>query len=159
MTYKERWEIENCFNYMKNSVVRKPLHAHDNETIEAQCFINHVALLYFYRLLRAMDRSGLNADYSTEEIIRRGNNIYKISEGIGHTQLTEMTVEDAQIFKHLGISLRRKRRGVYVVLFVANLSADILIWSEERDSFIVVLQDHTHLHRFRFFRKHCLYKL
>lgn len=105
LLYKERWEIENCFDYMKNSVVRKPLHAHDNETIEAQCFINHVALLYFYRFLRAMDNAGLKDDYSPEEIIKRGNNIYKISEGLGHKQLTEMTVEDAELFKRLEVNL------------------------------------------------------
>lgn len=65
----------------------------------------YVALMYFYRLLRAMDRSGLKEDYSAEEIIKRGNNIYKISEYIGHKQLTEMTAEDEQIFTRLGVVL------------------------------------------------------
>ena len=74
----------NCFDYMKNSVARKPLHAYDSGSIDAPCFINHVALMYFYRLLRAMDRSGLKEEYSAEEIINRGNNIYKISEYIGN---------------------------------------------------------------------------
>lgn len=105
LTYKERWEIENCFDYMKNNVVRKALHAQDNETIEAQCFINHVALLYFYRLLKAMDKAGLKENHSPEEIIKRGNNIYKISKYLGHKQLTEMTADDAEIFKRLGVDL------------------------------------------------------
>lgn len=105
LDYKERWEIENCFDYMKNSVSKKPLYAHDNETIDAQCFINHVALLYFYRLLRTIDSSGMKDEYSPEEIIKRGNNIYKISECVGHKQLTEMTKEDAEIFKRLGVIL------------------------------------------------------
>ncbi len=103
--YKERWEIENCFDYMKNSVVKKPLYAHDNESIFAQCFINHVALLYFYRLLRAMDEAGLKDDYSPEEIIKRGNNIYKIIDYTGNQLITEMTKEDAEIFSRLGVSL------------------------------------------------------
>ena len=105
LDYKERWDIENCFDYMKNSVSKKPLYAHDNETIDAQCFINHVALLYFYRLIRAIDRAGMKDEYSPEEIIKRVNNIYKISEHIGHKQLTEMTKEDAEIFKRLGVDL------------------------------------------------------
>lgn len=105
LDYKERWEIENCFDYMKNSVAKKPLHAHDNGSIDAQCFINHVALMYFYRLLRTMDKSGLKEEYSAEEIIKRGNNIYKISEYIDHKQLTEMTAEDEQIFTRLGVVL------------------------------------------------------
>ena len=78
---------------------------HDNETIDAQCFINHVALLYFYRLIRAMDDAGMRDEYSPDEIIRRGNNIYRISEYTGHKQLTEMTKEDAEIFKRLGVIL------------------------------------------------------
>ena len=105
LDYKERWEIENCFDYMKNSVAKKPMHAHDNGSIDAQYFINHVALMYFYRLLRTMDKSGLKEEYSAEEIIKRGNNIYKISEHIGHKQLTEMTAEDEQIFTRLGVVL------------------------------------------------------
>lgn len=105
LDYKERWEIENCFDYMKNSVVKKPLYAHDNETIDAQCFINHVALLYFYRLIRAMDDAGMKDEYSPDEVIRRGNNIYRISEYTGHKQLTEMTKEDAEIFRRLGVTL------------------------------------------------------
>lgn len=105
LDYKERWEIENCFDYMKNTVAKKPLHAHDNETIDAKCFINHVALLYFYRLIRAMDRAGMKDEYSPEEIIKRGNNIYKLSEHAGHKQLTEMTKEDSEIFRRLGVDL------------------------------------------------------
>lgn len=58
----------------------KTLYAQDNEIIESLCFINHVALLYFYSLIRAMDKTGMKDMYSTEEIINQGNNIYKISE-------------------------------------------------------------------------------
>ena len=90
---------------MKNTVAKKPLYAHDNETIDAQCFINHVALLYFYRLIRAIDKADMKDEYSPEEIIKRGNNIYKISKHIGHKQLTEMPKEDAEIFKRLGVDL------------------------------------------------------
>ena len=90
---------------MKNTVAKTTLQAHDNETTDAQCFINHVALLYFYRLIRAIDRAGMKDEYSPEEIIKRGNNIYNISEYVGHKQLTEMTKEDAEIFKRLGVDL------------------------------------------------------
>lgn len=38
-----------------------------------------------------IDKSGLKEECSAWEIIKRGNNIYKILEYIGHKQLTEMT--------------------------------------------------------------------
>lgn len=103
--YHMRWEIENCFDYMKNNVVRKALHAQDNETIDAQCFISHVALLYFYRLLKAIDKAGLKEDYSPEEIIKKRTTSIKICEYPSLKQLTEMTIEDSEIFKRLGINL------------------------------------------------------
>lgn len=105
LDYKGRWGIENCFDYMKNTVAKKSLYARNDETIYAQCFINHGALLYFYTLMRAIDKAGMGDEHSSEEIIKRVNNIYKISEHIGHKQLTEMTKEDAEIFKRLGVDL------------------------------------------------------
>ena len=52
-----------------------------------------------------MDDAGMKDEYSPDEVIRRGNNIYRISEYTGHKQLTEMTKEDAEIFRRLGVTL------------------------------------------------------
>ena len=90
---------------MMNTAEKKPLHAYDNEIIDVQRFINHATLLYFYRLIRPIDRAGMKDEYSPEEIIKRGNNIYKISAYVGHKQLTEMMKQDAEIFKRLGVDL------------------------------------------------------
>ena len=100
--YKECWEIENCVGYMKNCVVKKPQYSHTNDNIDAQYFINHVALLYFHRLIRAMDDTGMKGKYSPDEIIRRGNNIYKISVYTGHKQLAEMK-KNIELFRRLCI--------------------------------------------------------
>lgn len=105
MVYKERWEIENCFDYLKNSVVGKPGYNRSNDEIEADSFINHIALLYFYKLIRKLDVSGLKKDYTPEDIIKRGRNVFKRSEYIGHKVITEMTKEDEEIFKALGVTL------------------------------------------------------
>lgn len=45
-------------------------------------------------------------EYSPEEIIKRGNNTYKISVYAGHKRFTEMTKEDAEIFMRLGVDLQ-----------------------------------------------------
>lgn len=67
---------------------------------------HHEALLYFYRLIRAIDRAGMKDEYSPEEIIKRGNNTYKISVYAGHKRFTEMTKEDAEIFMRFGVDLQ-----------------------------------------------------
>ena len=103
--YKERWKIENCFDYLKNSIVGKPGYNRSNDEIEADSFINHVALLYFYKLIRKLYVSGLKKDYTPEDIIKRGRNVFKRSEYIGHKVITEMAKEDEEIFKALGVTL------------------------------------------------------
>lgn len=64
--------------------------------------------MFFSNLRMAMDKYGLNEDYFAEEIIRKGNNIYKYSEYIGHKELTKMTLEDELLFARPNGLLKRK---------------------------------------------------
>ena len=105
--YKERGEIEQCFDYLKNNVVHKPMYARNNEDtdIGTESFFNFVSLLYFYRLVKALDKAGLKEKYSPDEVIKRGRNVFKISDYLGHKVITEMTEDDANLFKALGLDL------------------------------------------------------
>ncbi|WP_252722520.1 transposase [Treponema phagedenis] len=54
MNYKERWDIEQCFDYLKNSVSQSASHAHTDEYFRGWAFVNHISLLYYYGLLNAL---------------------------------------------------------------------------------------------------------
>ena len=48
LDYKERWDIEECFDYLKNSVRAEASHAHNDEYFRGLAFLNHISLLYYY---------------------------------------------------------------------------------------------------------------
>lgn len=70
LMYKERVEIEQRFDYMKqHSVCRKPIKAENNAAIYVQSFINHLALLCFYKV--AEGNRGVRPE---GQVLSRGNN-------------------------------------------------------------------------------------
>ena len=78
LAYKERWDIEQCFDYLKNSVDIGASSQRSNESMLEWTFINHVSLLYFYALVLAIRKSGMNNEWTPNEIIMIAKNIYKI---------------------------------------------------------------------------------
>ena len=75
LTYKERWDIEQCFDYLKNSVDIGASSQRSNESMLGWTFINHVSLLYFYSLVLAIRKSGMNNEWTPNEIIIIAKNI------------------------------------------------------------------------------------
>lgn len=109
--YKERWDIEQCFDYLKNSVDVGSPYQRNNESMLGWTFINHVSLLYFYALVWAMRKSGLNNDWTPNEIIMIAKNIYKVYTGGGLTKdkyiISEISQKDKNLFDSLGVDLLR----------------------------------------------------
>lgn len=81
------------------------MYARNNEDIGTESFFNFVSLLFFYRLVKALDKAGLKEKYSPDEVIKRGRNVFKISDYLGHKVITEMTEDDANLFKAIGLDL------------------------------------------------------
>jgi len=112
LTYKARWDIEEMFDYLKNSVALGPAYVRTNEMLEASSFINHLALLYFYRLLSALKKAGLSQTHTPKEIIDHGRNIYKrISYADEREYISEMTDDDRILFEQLGVHLEIKSKN------------------------------------------------
>ena len=42
LNYKQRWDIEQCFDYLKNSVSTSASHAHTDEYFRGWAFLNHI---------------------------------------------------------------------------------------------------------------------
>ena len=105
LDYKERRDIENCFDYMKNNIATRAGYTRTNEQLESTRSINHIATLYFYRLIRALDAAGLRDRYTPADIIKHGRNITKISEWTGWKNYTEITKDDIELFNRLGVNL------------------------------------------------------
>lgn len=107
MSYKERWDVEQCFDYLKNSVQIGASHKRTNEELEAWAFINHVSLLYFYGIVKALREQKLNEKYSPEDIISIGKNIYLVREHYydKESRLSEVPKKDMELLDTLGVKL------------------------------------------------------
>lgn len=74
-------------------------------------FINHVSLLYFYALVLAIRKSGMNNEWTPNEIIMIGKNIYKVyTAGVLNKNkyiISEISKKDEELFSALGVDLLR----------------------------------------------------
>ena len=81
LNYKQRWDIEQCFDYLKNSVAGSASHAHSDDYFRGWAFLNHISLLYYYGLVNALRNSELDETYSAEDVLKLTKNIYRVNTG------------------------------------------------------------------------------
>lgn len=109
LAYKERWDIEQCFDYLKNTVEIGASYQHNNASLLGWSFINHISLLYFYSLVQAMREADLTGDWTPKDIIMMAKNVYKVYDnGIEHPELarvSEIPNRSQELFEALGVKL------------------------------------------------------
>lgn len=104
MSYKERWDIEQCFDCLKNSVSTSAPHQRTNENLFAWSFINHISLLYYYGIVRALRENDMNKDYSVSDILSIGKNVYRVNTD-NDFRVSEISKNDSEILGALGVNL------------------------------------------------------
>ena len=105
LKYKARWEIEECFDYLKNSVKIGACYRRSNEHMEAWAFLNHISLLQFYTLNQKILEAGLTESYSAEDILDICRNIYKIVLDDGQQIISEVSKRDRELIENLDVKL------------------------------------------------------
>lgn len=105
LTYKGRWDIEDCFDYLKNVLDVGPVYAHCDESLQGWAFLNHISMLYFYALLNALRKKKLDRDYSPRDAIILTKPIcaYKVGESGYH--LSHVQKKTSAFLSALGIDL------------------------------------------------------
>ena len=105
--YKERWDIEQCFDYLKNAIDIGASHKRTNSELAAWAFINHISLLYFYGIVKALRSVELNGEYSPEDILSIGKNIYQVRNYVGASdfRISEVPEKDRALLSKIGINL------------------------------------------------------
>lgn len=78
-----------------------------NSELAAWSFINHISLLYFYGVVRALRENEMNDEYSPEDILAIGKNIYMVREyhGLPNFRLSEVPLKDVELLGRLGVKL------------------------------------------------------
>ena len=107
LSYKERWDIEQCFDYLKNSVHIGAAYKRTNDELEAWSFVNHISLLYFYGVVKALRDKALNEDYTPEDILAIGKNIYRVRNHYhsSDNRVSEITKADKELLDTLGVKI------------------------------------------------------
>lgn len=109
LSYKQRWDIEQCFDYLKNSVSQAPSHAHTDDYFRGWAFLNHISLLYYYGLINALRSTKLDEKYTAEDILKLTKNIYKVDNGDGQGfKVSAIQKKTQEVLDGLGVNLLRK---------------------------------------------------
>ena len=109
MQHKQRWDIEQCFDYLKNSVSSSASLAHTDEYFRGWAFLNHISLLYYYGLLNALRNTKLDEKYSAEDVLKLTKNIYRVDNGDGEGAKVSAIQKRTQVLLDtLGVELLRK---------------------------------------------------
>ena len=103
--YKGRWEIETCFQYLKNTVRLGVCYQRTKEGMAAWAFLNHISLMLFYKLIQALAAHRMSSDYTPEDIIDIAKNVYLVKCGDQQPSVSEMTQKEQEILNRLGVHL------------------------------------------------------
>ena len=104
LSYKARWEIEECFDYLKNGLDLGTVYQRTNEKIEAWAFLNHISLMLFYSLHRKLMQTELSKKYCVEDIISLAKTISKVQIN-DSWYLSEVSKSDLELFSSIGVNL------------------------------------------------------
>ena len=109
LSYKQRWDIEQCFDYLKNSVSPSASYARTDNYFRGWAFLNHISLLYYYGLINALRNSKLDEKYTAKDILKLTKNIYKVDTGDGQGfKVSAIQKKTQSILDELGVDLLRK---------------------------------------------------
>ena len=109
LDYKERWDIEQCFDYLKNSVSTSASHAHTDDYFRGWAFLNHISLLYYYGLLNALREAKLSDKYSAADVLKLTKNIYRVNSGDNNGfKVSAIQKKTMSVLDMLGVDLLRK---------------------------------------------------
>lgn len=110
LDYKERWNIEECFDYLKNSVSPGASYAHNDNYFRGWAFLNHISLLYYYGLINALRSNELDSKYTPEDVLKLTKNIYKVDSGDGQGyKVSAVQKKTRELLQKLGVDLLRKK--------------------------------------------------
>lgn len=104
LLYKQRREIEQSFDFLKNLLEQDKSYMQNEKSLESWAFINHIALLLCYQIYNLLKRKELISQYSIADFLAYLKYIYKAKiDGVWHT--SEITKKTAAMIDRLGLHI------------------------------------------------------
>lgn len=102
--YKTRMEVETMFDALKNILEADSSYMQSDEAFKAWMFINHIALMLYYRLYNLLRKKDLLKSLSPKDILLALSSIYKVRIKKSW-QLSEVTSKTDKMLKKLKLAV------------------------------------------------------
>ena len=102
--YKERMEIEQCFDFLKNFLEQDKSYMQNEKCLETWAFINHVSLMLNYKVYNLLRRKNLLSKFSVADFISHLKYIFKVKINDAW-HLSEYTKKTSDFLKALELHI------------------------------------------------------
>jgi transposase len=102
--YKERMEIEQTFDFLKNLLEQDKSYMQNEKSLEAWSFINHVTLMLNYKIYNLLRRKELLSKFSVADFISHLKYIFKVKIN-NSWYLSETTKKTKDLLKLLDLHI------------------------------------------------------
>jgi len=104
LLYKQRREIEQSFDFLKNLLEQDKSYMQNEKSLESWAFINHIALLLCYKIYDLLKRKELISRYSVADFLAHLKYIFKVRID-GNWNTSEVTKKTAAMIALLGLHI------------------------------------------------------
>jgi transposase len=102
--YKERGEIEQSFDFLKNLLEQDKSYMQNEKSLETWAFINHISLMLNYKIYNLLRKKGLLSKFSVADFLSHLKYIFKVK--INETwHLTEFTKKTKKLLDNLNLHI------------------------------------------------------
>jgi transposase len=102
--YKERGEIEQSFDFLKNLLEQDKSYMQDSKSLETWAFINHISLLLNYKIYNLLREKKLLAKFSVGDFITHLKYIFKVNFN-NEWHISEVTKKTKHFLETLGLHI------------------------------------------------------
>lgn len=103
-TYKSRAEIEQLFDIFKNELEADKTYMQNFESLQGWMFINHLALVAYYKIYQLLQKNNILDKYSVNDILEHLYHINMIKVD-GKWRLQKISTKTEKILKKININL------------------------------------------------------
>ena len=108
LIYKEREDIEQCFDAMKNGMENDKTYLRDNDAIRGYFFVSFIALYIHYRLLEILRINDLIGKYSVNELLFELSKVYAVQYSDDKIEFNEIPKSVETIMKKIKMDILPK---------------------------------------------------
>ena len=108
LIYKEREDIEQCFDAMKNEMENDKTYLRDNDAIRGYFFVSFIALYIHYRILEILRINDLIGKYSVNELLFELSKVYGVQYPDGKIDFNEIPKKIESLLKKMHMDILPK---------------------------------------------------